>query len=156
MNPFYPNDQSIPDLVIDPCGACGSSTVPTRFNTPLRTWYIFKRAKRALTQHRLQSKYTHRLKVCHLNRANRYKVTILAQLRKPQKKQDRSQIMECYIAYQLYHSKYPTELTSIRVTPRLKQITELHYQHANKQTDIWDGDMTQVQITLTDIHTDHT
>jgi len=155
-DPFYTNDSSIPDLIIDPCGKCTQVTPPAEFPIPLALWWVIKKLKRARTFHTLCKTYTQRLVVGHLKRARGYSAFLHAQLElDDENKQLTSEIIRRYEAYNMYRARYENDLPEFKATPRLLAIIAADV--ANIRTvSIWNGDITNLPNNLADINTDRT
>ena len=148
-DPFHPTDQSVKDIIIDPCGTCGG-TVQDSFNIPLKIWWAARRFYTAFVQLKIRKTHTSRLRACHLIRARRHLREIRRQCRRRQKERDPVIFKNAYDGYSIFQLKYPGYLQPVNPTTVMLDLLK----EAEKRTtivDIWDGDTEDLPSDLHDI-----
>ena len=162
IDPFFPADASLADIIIDPCGQCDQLPdpvpVPPRstFTRTLRVWWLWLVIKRNWTRHILLQSYPKRLKEGHLNRANAYLTTLRTQCQLPHSSWDATEMKTLYDAYTLYYQKYPTDLIQFKPTRAFSNLMQKTIDDTNKQLDFWDGNTSSLPYDVHDIKSDRT
>ena len=170
LDPFYNMDSEHPIIVIDPCGTCHATPIPSVMSAsiivteekksslchiPLKTWWATRIIRRAFIRSRIQKQHTHRLRICNLKRARRHESAIRAHVRRRVADRDPIEFKASFDGYVIFQRRYPQDLQNININRVMHKLLDDAKEMASSQElDIWNGDISTLPDDIHDISTD--